>query len=760
MDPNEALPSIEGSDDLSIPPPAAGRSILQSGIEGDVESGLEGESGLNIHPSPTRFNRFERLPSTRPFPLFNNTSITYPQSHLPATLPSLIMPSPELGPDHEGMDLDSSNFPREVSEPKEETQLRMDLDIEDASTTIKAELQSPPHHSSQEQQPTPEHHSSPQYPASPEPQQLPERQPTSATMLPPSAIIKLIDAQRQMLENYNTDTVMEDLDDNEDDPVNAHEADVINRDHLAVDAAMGDSENHQDQSWMHQAPDEDDEVQNLHHVRNIYEAKLKSGKITPSEKAELYRAQKRIAFLGRMKSAQASRILAHDPDEEPSLFVSDKPEEQIIEHHMRSRPDDTFVGDGSDIRNALADEEFPTTESDEEESPPLPSAPAPVTKKTPKKRARNAKEVIEQQKADREKSRTKDQRKKNQKGLVVKAQAKSQGKGKASKSGGKGSQNVKDSGSRYMIGRSGHDDISAQIIRGLATTDDISARRNNPIFEHAEGPEILGKQTKKNQFNELFANVPDGGEKSAVKNDKKALQQAAKGFGYAQVRAINGRWKVNGMKSNLYHHQLLGAQWMISRELGGVRPYGGLQADTMGLGKTVQTLACMVGNKPGDKDIKRGIVATLIVVPAAVLTQWMDEIQTHVEEDALGKVMIFKRSTQAQFTLRVLQTVDVVLTSYSEVMNQIPFPDNSEKTSCNRTGYQEWASDKEFGVLMKIHWYRVVLDEAHAIKNNSCRTSMACQQLNSVYRWCLTGTPLLNTVEEYVFTSSCDQFNR
>jgi len=42
----------------------------------------------------------------------------------------------------------------------------------------------------------------------------------------------------------------------------------------------------------------------------------------------------------------------------------------------------------------------------------------------------------------------------------------------------------------------------------------------------------------------------------------------------------------------LYHHQILGAAWMYARETNGDKgPLGGILADSMGLGKTLQTIA-------------------------------------------------------------------------------------------------------------------------------------------------------------------------
>ena len=49
---------------------------------------------------------------------------------------------------------------------------------------------------------------------------------------------------------------------------------------------------------------------------------------------------------------------------------------------------------------------------------------------------------------------------------------------------------------------------------------------------------------------------------------------------------------------------------------------------------------------------------------------------------------------------------------------------------------------------MPVPFFRIILDEAHAIKNHESRTSKACRLLTAKYRWVLTGTPLSNCMEE------------
>ncbi|SRR5712692_1685453 len=51
-------------------------------------------------------------------------------------------------------------------------------------------------------------------------------------------------------------------------------------------------------------------------------------------------------------------------------------------------------------------------------------------------------------------------------------------------------------------------------------------------------------------------------------------------------------------------------------------------------------------------------------------------------------------------------------------------------------------SGKRKDALFRVKWWRIVLDEAHNIKNRNTKAAQGCCALEGKYRWCLTGTPL------------------
>jgi len=45
-------------------------------------------------------------------------------------------------------------------------------------------------------------------------------------------------------------------------------------------------------------------------------------------------------------------------------------------------------------------------------------------------------------------------------------------------------------------------------------------------------------------------------------------------------------------------------------------------------------------------------------------------------------------------------------------------------------------------------YYSVIIDEAQCIKNKSTLNAQAAMELQSMYRFCMTGTPMMNSVDE------------
>ena len=162
--------------------------------------------------------------------------------------------------------------------------------------------------------------------------------------------------------------------------------------------------------------------------------------------------------------------------------------------------------------------------------------------------------------------------------------------------------------------------------------------------------------------------------------------------------------KFNKIGKPLLDHQLRGVRFLLNAENNG---HGGLLCDDPGLGKTFQILSLILTSKKA--------TSTLIVVPTSIIEQWKTSAIS-----LLGKKRVYvyhgnKRNIDNFAKKRVIITTYGIL--------------------------------KRDSRLDTINWERIILDEAHEIKNRKTKNSKAAMALNSKYRWGLSGTPFQNANE-------------
>lgn len=161
---------------------------------------------------------------------------------------------------------------------------------------------------------------------------------------------------------------------------------------------------------------------------------------------------------------------------------------------------------------------------------------------------------------------------------------------------------------------------------------------------------------------------------------------------------------------------------------------GGLLADDMGLGKTLTTLAFIASSKAAGNGVEAWSaensspqLPSLVVAPKTAIPVWDEQIQKHFESNSL-QLYVYHGAARKTSSFASLKH-DIVITTYETLTT-------------------EWSRHAE-KPLFSHTWHRIILDEAHMIRNTNSAKHRAVCDLKAYHRWCLTGTPVQNRIEDY-----------
>ncbi|KAJ4832268.1 Helicase-like transcription factor chr28 [Turnera subulata] len=183
-----------------------------------------------------------------------------------------------------------------------------------------------------------------------------------------------------------------------------------------------------------------------------------------------------------------------------------------------------------------------------------------------------------------------------------------------------------------------------------------------------------------------------------------------------------------------------------------------------------------VSTSTGTFSRRRPAAGTLVVCPASVLRQWARELDDKVGDKAKLSVLIYHGGSRTKDPAQ-LAKYDVVLTTYAIVTNEVPkqpmvdeddadekngekcglsseFSINKKRKKTSKVSKKrsrkgiDTSYDYDCGALARVGWFRVILDEAQTIKNHRTQVARACCSLRAKRRWCLSGTPIQNAIDD------------
>jgi DNA repair protein RAD5 len=192
---------------------------------------------------------------------------------------------------------------------------------------------------------------------------------------------------------------------------------------------------------------------------------------------------------------------------------------------------------------------------------------------------------------------------------------------------------------------------------------------------------------------------------------------------------------------------------------------GGILADEMGLGKTIEMMSLVHSHKSevamrleksnsaptsvnslprlpvNSSAVEWAPCTTLVIAPMSLLAQWQSEAENASKEGTMKSMVYYGSEKTANLQAlcceaNAASAPNVIITSYGVVLSEF-------NQVAARNGDRG-----SHGGLFSLKYFRVILDEAHHIKNRQSKTAKACYEIDAEHRWALTGTPIVNRLED------------